>query len=73
MENQKVLKLMGAEQSTVQAGSSEPASDRREQSGVIYEMLIKKGYLDEQKLNYAKRVHSKLTGDKTLDPGLAGA
>ena len=66
MENQKVLKLMGAEQSAVQAGSSEPASDRREQSGVIYEMLIKKGYLDEQKLSYAKRVHSKLTGDKTL-------
>ena len=50
----------------MQTGSSEPASDRKEQSGVIYEMLIKKGYLDEQKLSYAKRVHSKLTGDKTL-------
>ncbi|MGA2400591.1 MAG: GspE/PulE family protein [Syntrophobacteraceae bacterium] len=66
MENQGVLKFMGAEQSAIPAGSSEPASDRKEQSGVIYDMLIKKGYLDAQKLNYAKRVHSKLTGDKTL-------
>ena len=33
---------------------------------MIYEMLIQKGYLDEQKLTYAKRVHSKLSGDKTL-------
>ena len=66
MENQKVLKFIGADQSTIQTGSSEPGSDRKEQSSVIYEMLIKKGYLDEQKLNYAKRVHSKLTGDKTL-------
>jgi type IV pilus assembly protein PilB len=29
-------------------------------------MLIEKGYFDEQKLNYAKRVHAKLTGDRTL-------
>lgn len=50
----------------MQTGSSEPGSDKKEQSSVIYEMLIKKGYLDEQKLSYAKRVHSKLMGDKTL-------
>ena len=66
MENQKILKFTGTEPLTIEAGNSEPTSDRKEQSGVIYEMLIKKGYLDEQKLNYAKRVHSKLTGDKTL-------
>ena len=66
MENQKVLKFIGADQSTIQTGGSEPGSDRKEQSSVIYEMLIKKGYLDEKQLNYAKRVHSKLTGDKTL-------
>jgi len=66
VENQKVLKFVGADQSTIQTGSSEPDSNRKEQSGVIYEMLIKKGYLDEEKLNYAKRVHSKLAGDKTL-------
>ena len=66
VENQKVLKFIGAGQSTMQTGSSEPGSDKKEQSSVIYEMLIKKGYLDEQKLSYAKRVHSKLMGDKTL-------
>ncbi len=66
VENQRVLKFMGTEQSIIQAGSSEPVSGRKDQSGVIYEMLIQKGYLDEQKLNYAKRVHSKLSGDMTL-------
>jgi len=57
---------MGADQSSIQAGTSEPVSGRKDQSGVIYQMLIQKGYLDEQKLNYAKRVHSKVTADKTL-------
>ena len=66
MENQKVLKFMGTDQSGIQAASSEPVSGRKDQSGVIYDMLIQKGYLDAQKLNYAKRVHAKLTGDKTL-------
>ncbi len=50
---------------TVRANSSDP-SPRKEQVGIIYEMLIKKGYLDEQKFRYAQRVHSKLTVDKTL-------
>jgi len=67
VENQKILKFMGTEeQSTIGSACSKPASDRKEQSGVIYEMLIKKGYLDEAKLAYAKRVHTKLAGDKTL-------
>ncbi len=66
MENPKVLKFVGTDQSIIQAGGFEPVSGRKDQSGVIYEMLIQKGYLDEQQLNYAKRVHSKLTGDKTL-------
>jgi type IV pilus assembly protein PilB len=66
VENQKVLKFMGADQPIVPAGSSGPVSDRKDQSGVIYEMLIQKGYLDEQKLSYAKRVYSKMAGDKTL-------
>ncbi len=66
MENQKVLKFMGTDQALIKEGSSEPVSGRKDQSGVIYEMLIQKGYLDEQKLTYAKRVHSKLSGDKTL-------
>jgi type IV pilus assembly protein PilB len=66
VENQKVLRLAETEHLSVKANSSEPASDRKEQVGVIYEMLIKKGYLDEQKLRYAERVHSKLTVDKTL-------
>jgi len=66
VENQKVLGLAEVEQATVKANSSEPASNRKEQVGVIYDMLIKKGYLDEQKLRYAKRVHSKLTVNKTL-------
>ena len=73
VENQKVLKFIGAGQSTMQTGSSEPGSDKKEQSSVIYEMLIKKGYLDEQKLSYAKRVHSKLIGRQDTHPGLAGA
>ncbi len=57
---------MGTDQALIKEGSSEPVSGRKDQSGVIYEMLIQKGYLDEQKLTYAKRVHSKLSGDKTL-------
>ncbi len=66
MEHQKILKFTGTEPLNIEAGNSEPTSGRKEHSGVIYHMLIKKGYLDEQKLNYAKRVHSKLTADKTL-------
>jgi len=66
VENQKVLRLAEAENLSVKADSSEPAPERKEQVGVIYDMLIKKGYLDEQKLRYAERVHSKLTVDKTL-------
>lgn len=53
------------ERPSVRANSSEPLSGK-EPVGIIYEMLIKKGYLDEQKFRYAKRVHSKLTVDKTL-------
>ena len=66
VENQKVLKFMGTDEPIIQAVSSEPASGRKDQPGVIYEMLVQKGYLDEQKLNYAKRVHLKLSGDMTL-------
>lgn len=66
MENQKVLKLMGAEQPAIHAKGPEQACERVEQAGVIYEMLIGKGYLDEQKLKYAKRVHAKLASNKTL-------
>jgi type IV pilus assembly protein PilB len=65
VESQRVLKMTEAEPPASRA-NSEAASDRKEQSGVIYEMLIKKGYLDEQKLSYAKRVHSKMSGNKTL-------
>ncbi len=67
MENQEILKFMGADQAPAQTKEiSEQPSGRKDQSGVIYEMLIQRGHLDEQKLNYAKRVHSKLKGDKTL-------
>ncbi len=63
MENQEILKMMGKE-TPVQGDRK--AFERTEQTGVIYEMLIGKGYLDEEKLRYAKRVHSKLGGNKTL-------
>ncbi len=66
MENQEVLRLAEVEQPTVMANSSEPASNGKDQAGVIYEMLIKKGYLNEQQLRYAERIHLKLTVDKTL-------
>ena len=66
MENQRVLNFTVIEQPDIRAANFEPASDAKEQPGVIYEMLIKKGYLDGQKLKYAQRVHSKLTGEKTL-------
>ncbi len=66
MENQSVLKFMGTEQPAVRAEGPKTAPERTEQAGVIYEMLIGKGYLDEQKLKYARRVHSKLSGNKTL-------
>ena len=66
MENQSVLNFSEIEQSAVKTVDFEPAPDPEEQSAVIYEMLIKKGYLDEQKLKYAKRVHSKLASGKTL-------
>jgi type IV pilus assembly protein PilB len=66
VDNQRVLKTMGAEQPAGNAKGLEGASERAEQAGVIYEMLIDKGYLDQEKLRYAKRVHSKLPGNKTL-------
>ncbi|MDR3556726.1 MAG: ATPase, T2SS/T4P/T4SS family [Syntrophobacteraceae bacterium] len=66
MDKQKVLNVMGTEQPAGNAKGPEGASGRAEQAGVIYEMLIDKGYLDQEKLKYAKRVHSKLPGNKTL-------
>ena len=57
MEDQKVLKMLGTQ---TPAQGEKRAFERTEQTGVIYEMLIGKGYLDEEKLSYAKRVHSKL-------------
>ena len=57
---------MGTEQPAIKAKGSARASERAEHTGVIYEMLIAKGYLDEQKLKYAQRVHLKLGGNKTL-------
>ena len=67
MENQRVQPQPGDEERCVgRTVSPQPAFERQEEAGVIYKMLIERGYLDEQKLNYAKRVHSKLTSDKTL-------
>lgn len=66
MDNQKVLKMMGTELPPTRPKGSERAPERTEQAGVIYEMLIGKGYLDDQKLKYAKRVHSKLAATRTL-------
>lgn len=81
MDNQKVVKLalqgadigyqapdIGKTTPTLEPPISVPDAPaaRATESGVIYDMLIQEGYLDEQKLKYAKRVHSKLTGDKTL-------
>ena len=66
VENQEVLRFAKTEHLGIKANTPDPASSRKEQVGVIYEMLIKKGYLDEQKLRYARRVHSKLTANKTL-------
>ena len=66
MENEKDPKSIAGRQPFIRAGGSKPASDRKEQSGVIYDMLIRKGYLDEAKLNYARRVHSKLRTGSTL-------
>lgn len=39
---------------------------RLEEAGEIHELLVKKGYLTEEQLRYARRVHSKLTGGQTL-------
>jgi len=66
VESQRVLSPAEAEQPEVKANGHEITSDRKDHVGVIYDMLIKKGYLDEQKLRYAKRVHAKLSADKTL-------
>ena len=67
VENQSVLKSMGTERpANRKLRAREPASERTEHAGVIYEMLIGKGYLDEEKLKYARRIHSKLAGHKTL-------
>lgn len=45
---------------------SRPVCKKEEQPGVIYKMLIERGYLSEQQLVYAKRVYAKLPGDRTL-------
>lgn len=66
MENETVLNFMGAQQTAARAISPVTASGRKEQSGMIYERLIEKGYLDQQQLKYAQKVHSKISGDKTL-------
>jgi type IV pilus assembly protein PilB len=66
VENQEDVKFAKAEHPSMQVNTADPASSTQEHVGVIYEMLIKKGYLDEEKLRYAKRVQSKLTNDKTL-------
>ncbi len=63
MDDQKAMRTA---QTPIIAKDIDRASERAEQAGVIYEMLISKGYLDEQKLNYAKRVHSKLGDNSTL-------
>ena len=66
MEKQKILKLMGTDQPPAQPKGHGQGAERAEQAGVIYEMLIAKGYLDGEKLKYARRVHSKLASQKTL-------
>lgn len=66
MESQRALRLAEVGEPVAGVERREPAPGRKEQVGVIYEMLIRKGYLDEKKLRYAKRVQSKLTSDKTL-------
>jgi len=67
VENQRVLLQLDEEgEQSGRTVSPQQAFESKEESGVIYKTLIEKGYLDEQKLDYAKRVHSKLTGDRTL-------
>jgi type IV pilus assembly protein PilB len=65
VENQQVIKHMGEGASGARQVSA-PESGRREQAGEIYRLLIEKGYLNEDQLRYAKRVHSKLTGNQSL-------
>ncbi|MHC1725326.1 MAG: GspE/PulE family protein [Syntrophobacteraceae bacterium] len=63
MENQRVLKQFGG---GLQSRREISPGGRLEQAGEIYQLLIKKGYLTEEQLRYAGRVHSKLTGGQTL-------
>jgi type IV pilus assembly protein PilB len=66
VKNQGISESMGTEQSQNQAKGPGLSARGEEQAGVIFEMLIGKGYLDEQRLKHAKRVHSKLAGKQSL-------
>jgi type IV pilus assembly protein PilB len=46
--------------------TSKSSSDRSEQPGELYKLLVKEGYLQEDQLRHAKRVHSKMGGTLTL-------
>ncbi|MGC9195956.1 MAG: GspE/PulE family protein [Syntrophobacteraceae bacterium] len=66
MKNLDILESMATEQSQNRAKGPGLSAHGEEQAGVVFEMLIGKGYLDEQKLMHAKRVHSKLAGNQSL-------
>lgn len=63
MEEQRVLKNIGG--ALPLPGENSPKG-RPEEAGEIHELLVKKGYLSDEQLRYARRVHSKLTGSQTL-------
>lgn len=65
IDNQKVLKFLGSGSPQLR-GTTVREEDRGEKAGQIYDLLMKKGCLKQEELEYAKRVHSKMSGHYTL-------
>ncbi len=63
-EKEEILKLMGGKQSSEENKGG--STQRNEQIGELYRILMQEGLITPDQLKHAMRVHSKLTGHATL-------
>ncbi|MHC1727546.1 MAG: GspE/PulE family protein [Syntrophobacteraceae bacterium] len=64
MQSQKAAHSLEAPLNPLNSSGS--LSVRSEQPGELYQLLIREGYLQEDQLHHAKRVHARLTATHTL-------